>query len=103
MLWSWSRFDARYWMLGAGALGRPRGMECGGSFFGCGRKPLFPSTFAGGLKELLRSTKYGGFSLTTCRWGYQPSHKGSPENKGVGSLSLLQAIFEPRDAAREAP
>ena len=21
-----SRFDARYWMLGAGALGRPRGM-----------------------------------------------------------------------------
>ena len=24
------------------------------SFFGCGRKPLFPSTFAGGLKELLR-------------------------------------------------
>jgi len=25
-----SRFDARYWMLGAGALGRPRGMVCGG-------------------------------------------------------------------------
>ena len=25
-----SRFDARYWMLGAGALGRPRGMEWGG-------------------------------------------------------------------------
>ena len=24
-----SRFDARYWMLGAGALGRPRGMEWG--------------------------------------------------------------------------
>ena len=23
-------FDARYWMLGAGALGRPRGMEWGG-------------------------------------------------------------------------
>ena len=22
--------DARYWMLGAGALGRPRGMEWGG-------------------------------------------------------------------------
>ena len=30
-----SRFDARYWMLGAGALGRPRGMvgrEEGGGF-----------------------------------------------------------------------
>ena len=27
---SQSRFDARYWMLGAGALGRPRGMEWGG-------------------------------------------------------------------------
>ena len=26
----WSRFDARYWMLGAGALGRPRGMVWGG-------------------------------------------------------------------------
>ena len=26
-----SRFDARYWMLGAGALGRPRGMVWGGS------------------------------------------------------------------------
>ena len=26
-----SRFDARYWMLGAGALRRPRGMEWGGS------------------------------------------------------------------------
>ena len=25
-----SRFDARYWMLGAGALGRPRVMVCGG-------------------------------------------------------------------------
>ena len=25
-----SRFDARYWMLGAGALGRPRGMVLGG-------------------------------------------------------------------------
>ena len=25
-----SRFDARYWMLGPGALGRPRGMEWGG-------------------------------------------------------------------------
>ena len=25
-----SRFDARYWMLGAGALGRPIGMICGG-------------------------------------------------------------------------
>ena len=24
------RFDARYWMLGAGALGRPRGMFRGG-------------------------------------------------------------------------
>ena len=29
-----SRFDARYWMLGAGPLGRPRGMgrEKGGGF-----------------------------------------------------------------------
>ena len=26
-----SRFDARYWMLGADALGRPRGMVWGGS------------------------------------------------------------------------
>ena len=25
-----SRFDARYWMLGAGAQGRPRGMVWGG-------------------------------------------------------------------------
>ena len=25
-----SRFDARYWMLGAGSLGRPRGMVWGG-------------------------------------------------------------------------
>ena len=25
-----SRFDARYWMLGGGALGRPRGMVWGG-------------------------------------------------------------------------
>ena len=25
-----SRFDARYWMLGVGALGRPRGMVWGG-------------------------------------------------------------------------
>ena len=25
-----SRFDARYWMLGAGALGQPRGMVWGG-------------------------------------------------------------------------
>ena len=25
-----ARFDARYWMLGAGALGRPRGMVWGG-------------------------------------------------------------------------
>ena len=25
-----SRFDAQYWMLGAGTLGQPRGMEWGG-------------------------------------------------------------------------
>ena len=30
-----SRFDARYWMLGAGALGRPRGMVQGGRWEGC--------------------------------------------------------------------
>ena len=29
-----SRFDARYWMLGAGALGRPRGMVWGGRMEG---------------------------------------------------------------------
>ena len=27
-----SRFNARYWMLGAGALGRPRGMVWGGTW-----------------------------------------------------------------------
>ena len=27
-----SRFDAQYWMLGAGALGRPRGMVWGGKW-----------------------------------------------------------------------
>ena len=26
MAWQLSRFDSRYWMLGAGALGQPRGM-----------------------------------------------------------------------------
>ena len=31
-----SRFDARYWMLGAGALGRPRGMAWGGRREGSG-------------------------------------------------------------------
>ena len=31
-----SRFDVRYWMLGAGALGRPRGMEWGGRREGSG-------------------------------------------------------------------
>ena len=30
LLFQQSRFDARYWMLGAGALGRPRGMVQGG-------------------------------------------------------------------------
>ena len=30
-----SRFDARYWMLGAGALGRPRGIVWGGRREGC--------------------------------------------------------------------
>ena len=38
-------------ILGSGRSPRE---ENGWSFFGCGRKPLFPSTFAGGLKELLR-------------------------------------------------
>ena len=34
-----SRFDARYWIIGAGALGRPRGMVWGGRWeegSGCG-------------------------------------------------------------------
>ena len=31
-----SRFDARYWMLGAGALGRPRGMNGEGGGFRMG-------------------------------------------------------------------
>ena len=38
-----SRFDARYWMLGAGALGRPRGMEWGGGFR-MGPSPLLIAT-----------------------------------------------------------
>ena len=29
-----SRFDARFWMLGAGALGRPRGIVGGGRWEG---------------------------------------------------------------------
>ena len=36
-----SRFDAQYWMLGAGALGRPRGMVRGGrreEGSGCGTR-----------------------------------------------------------------
>ena len=36
-----SRFDAQYWMLGAGALGRPRGMVQGGrreEVSGCGTR-----------------------------------------------------------------
>ena len=36
-----SKFDARYWMLGAGALGRPRGMVWGGRWeggSGCGAR-----------------------------------------------------------------
>jgi len=35
------RFDARYWMLGAGALGQPRGMVQGGrreEDSGCGTR-----------------------------------------------------------------
>ena len=43
-----SRFDARYWMLGAGALGRPRGMVWGGRrvqdgehMYTCGGKKKF--------------------------------------------------------------
>ena len=31
-----SRFDAQYWMLGAGALGRPRGREGGFRMGGTG-------------------------------------------------------------------
>ena len=30
-----SKFDAGYWLLGAGALGRPRGMIWGGKLEGC--------------------------------------------------------------------
>ena len=33
-----SRFDARYWMLRAGALGRPRGRVWGGRREGMGRE-----------------------------------------------------------------
>ena len=36
-----SRFDAQYWMLGAGALGQPRGMVWGGrreEVSGCGTR-----------------------------------------------------------------
>ena len=36
-----SRFDARYWMLGAGALGRPRGMEWGGRWEECSGKETY--------------------------------------------------------------
>jgi len=43
-----SRFDARYWMLGASALGRPRGMvmgreEGGGFRMGNTRIPVVDS------------------------------------------------------------
>ena len=45
-----SRFDARYWMLGASALGRPREMEWGG------RKD--PQTSLKKIKDLLEDDKY---------------------------------------------
>ena len=46
-----SRFDARDWMLGAGALGQPRGMEWGGRM----GSPIFPSGCEGKLGVLLES------------------------------------------------
>ena len=45
-----SRFDARCWMLGAGALGRPRGMVWGaeeGGGFRMGTPVFWPGEFQG--------------------------------------------------------
>ena len=42
--------------------------------------------------------------LPHCRWIlYQPSHKGSPENKGVGSLFLLQRDLPDPGIKPESP
>ena len=65
-----SRFDARSWMLGAGALGRPRGMEWGG-----------------------RREEGSGWGIDCIDFYRLYRINSAGQNTGVGSLSLLQGIF----------
>ena len=61
-----SRFDARYWMLEAGALGRPRGMvwgrrrvQDGEHMYTCGRFILiYGKTNIVKLKNKIKKIKY---------------------------------------------
>ena len=57
-----SRFDARYWMLGAGALGRPRGTEWGGRREEASAVP-FEGCFQGGFLKAGRGWASGGEGL----------------------------------------
>ena len=78
------------------------------SFFGCGRKPLFPSTFAGGLKELLRMPRRSqgycgdGSGLSGLHWvcfnGRGP-HLGLRQEPQVSSpfLTHIEACLQSWD------
>ena len=76
-----SRFDARYWMLGAGALGRPRGMVWGGMSYlqstlreagawvhGPGRAPGKPSLAGACWAQTEDPSGCGAASPSQGRW-----------------------------------
>ena len=86
-----SRFDAQYWTLGAGALGRPRGMVQGGrreEGSGWGTR-----VYLWRIHVDIWQNQYNIVKLKN-KTKLKKKKKNSPgKNTGVGSQSLLQGIF----------
>ena len=70
------------------------------SFFGCGRKPLFPSTFAGGLKELLRMPMR---SQGYCVWEGFPTATQKNASHGSGAEFPPYRQSSPSPTVAQAP
>ena len=97
-----SRFDARYWMLGAGALGRPRGevqaLESKQSEFHLTTNPVLGSGTAHRVSFSTPSPVWDWYPCSY-RWGYgdsqvstQPTHK-----------YLVELRFQVRAAVPHSP
>ena len=92
-----SRFDALYWMLGAGALGRPRGMvwggrrEYGGGFM-MGNTCIPVADSFRYLAKPIQYCKVKKKKKSSCKFFHKVLQKNPNELFGQPSIYVIQSL-----------